>query len=131
MLGIRIQVRMLEQTLCQLSHFLSPLNPQNFKLPLHDTFSVLPHFKDASLKEDTTGSKWYNRSLTGKHAFKLLALTGSLTGIGVILFCQARCGNCDRRMTLIGSANEASIAKHLNAAVNVLPGAFVFLEYKM
>lgn len=90
-----------------------------------------PILKMQVSKKTPPGSKWYNRSLTGKHAFKLLALTGSLTGIGVILFCQARCGNCDRRMTLIGSANEASIAKHLNAAVNVLPGAFVFLEYKM
>lgn len=37
------------------------LKPQNFKLPLHYTFFMLPHFKDASLKEDTTGSRWVHQ----------------------------------------------------------------------
>jgi hypothetical protein len=68
----------------------------------------------------------YIRSQTGKRAFELVILVVSVTGIGAILYCQAPCGNCDRRMTLIGSANEDSIAKHLNAAVNEFPGSTVF-----
>lgn len=68
--------------------------------------------------------------IKGKHASELMTLMVSLTGIGIILYCQALCGNCGRKLTLVGRAIKDSTVKHLDVAVNEVLGASVFSSIK-